>query len=77
MIITATQFKTNLKKYLEAAASEDVLITKNGKIIAQLSKPQAEKLAILNTLVGCASSSRFSNLEDIREERLSKKWLFF
>ena len=73
MIITATELKTNLKKYLELVSTEDVLITKNGKIIAQLSLPQAEKLAILNTLVGFASPRSAKTLEDYRKERLFKK----
>lgn len=34
MIITATEFKTNLGKYLEMAASQDIFITKNGKSTA-------------------------------------------
>ena len=29
MIVTATEFKTNLGKYLEMAASQDIFLTKN------------------------------------------------
>ena len=36
MEITATELKLNLGKYLEAANSEDIVITKNGKGIARL-----------------------------------------
>jgi prevent-host-death family protein len=36
MIVTATELKTNLGKYLTLAAGEDVLITKNGRGIAKL-----------------------------------------
>ena len=35
MIVTATEFKNNLGKYLEMAAIQDVFITKNGKNIAR------------------------------------------
>ena len=73
MIVTATDFKMNLGKYLDMVADEEILITKNGKIIAQLTQPNAEKLAILRTLVGCASSDKPVTLEEIRKERLSKK----
>lgn len=31
MIVTATEFKSNLGKYLEMAASQDIFITENGK----------------------------------------------
>ena len=34
MIVTATEFKTNLGKYLEMAMKQDIFITKNGKNIA-------------------------------------------
>jgi len=36
MEITATEFKTNLGKYLDASNDEDIIITKNGKTIARL-----------------------------------------
>jgi prevent-host-death family protein len=36
MEITATELKTNLGKYLNAAGREDVVITKNGKAVARL-----------------------------------------
>ena len=73
MIITATELKINLGKYLEKSQDEDIIITKNGKIIAQLSQPNAEKMAVLCTLVGCAGSKDDITLEDIKRERLSKK----
>ena len=41
MSITATELKTNLGKYLQLAESEDILITKNGKVVAMLSNPNA------------------------------------
>jgi prevent-host-death family protein len=36
MEITATEFKTNLGKYLDSVEREDVIITKNGKPVARL-----------------------------------------
>ena len=50
MIITATEFKTNLGKYLEIAASQDIFITKNGKNIARLTSPAVNKLAQISKL---------------------------
>ena len=52
MIVTATEFKTNLGKYLEMATSQDIFITKNGKSIARLTSPAVDKLALLDDLVG-------------------------
>ena len=73
MIVTATEFKTNLGKYLEIVYDEDILITKNGKIIAQLSKPQFNKLAALRSLVGIANNGTDVSLNEIKEERLQKQ----
>ena len=36
MSVTATELKMNLGKYLMLAETEDVFITKNGKVIAEL-----------------------------------------
>lgn len=36
MVVTATDFKTNLGKYLSAVTNEEVTISKNGKPIAKL-----------------------------------------
>ena len=77
MIITATELKINLGKYLEKSQDEDIIITKNGKIIAQLSQPNAEKLAVLHALVGYAGPKEDISLDEIKRERLSKKWDFF
>ncbi len=73
MTITATEFKTNLGKYLELVLKEDIFITKNGKVIAQLSQPQMDKIAILNSLVGIAKGNSDISLEDIKDMRLSTK----
>lgn len=32
MIVTTTEFKTNLGEYLEMAAKQDIFILKNGKL---------------------------------------------
>lgn len=73
MTVTATEFKTNLGKYLEIVYDEDILITKNGKIIAQLSKPQFNKLAALRSLVGIANNGTDVSLNEIKEERLQRQ----
>ena len=39
MSITATELKSNLGKYLLLAATEDIFITRNGKVVAKLSNP--------------------------------------
>ena len=39
MSITATELKSNLGKYLMLAETEDIYITRNGKVVAKLSNP--------------------------------------
>ena len=73
MIVTATEFKTNLGKYLEMAMSQDIFITKNGKSIARLTSPAVNKLALLDDLVGIAPKNQAMDENTLREERLSRQ----
>ena len=73
MIVTATEFKSNLGKYLDMAATQDVYITKNGKSIARLTSPSSNKLAVLDGLVGIASRSGDADEDAIRQERLARQ----
>ena len=70
MVISASEFKTNLGRYLMLAASQDIYITKNGKSIAKLTNPSVDKLALLDSLVGILPSD--ANV-DVKEERLSRQ----
>ena len=72
MIITATELKNNLGKYLEMAESQDIFITKNGKSIARLTSPAVNKLALLDDLVGIVPHEKAIDKSTIREERLSR-----
>lgn len=67
MSITATELKTNLSKYLLLAATEDVYITRNGKVIAKLSNPYQDRLDIAESLFGSVPATM--TLEEAREER--------
>lgn len=73
MTVTATEFKTNFGKYLELVGNEDILITKNGKVIAQLTQPQLDKMAILNSLIGIAKGNANISLDDIKDLRLARQ----
>ena len=73
MIVTATEFKSNLGKYLDMVATQDVYITKNGKSIARLTSPSSNKLAVLDGLVGIASRSGDADEDAIRKERLARQ----
>ena len=73
MIVTATEFKTNLGKYLELASSQDIFITKNGKSIARLTSPAVNKLALLDNLVGIVPQEQAMDENELREERMSRQ----
>jgi prevent-host-death family protein len=70
MTITATELKANLGKYLLLAASEDIFITRNGKVVARLTSPYQDKLDTVDALFGSIPATM--TLEEAREERLEK-----
>ena len=70
MSITASELKMNLGKYLLLSATEDIYITKNGKIIAKLTNPFQDRVDLGESLVGVLNDD--ITLEGAREERLSK-----
>ena len=78
MQITLTELKGNLGKYVEMSQDEDILITKNGKIISRLTEPfterkeKMEKKKIAKELVG-SIKGEYMSLDDIRAERLGLK----
>jgi antitoxin (DNA-binding transcriptional repressor) of toxin-antitoxin stability system len=72
MLITATELKANIGKYLDAAGHEDILVTRKGKLIAKISNPTQDKTALLNSLAGIASGLSLT-AEEARAERLSNK----
>ncbi len=67
--ITATEFKKNLGKYLALINKEDIIITRNGIPIAQVSPPRDKSL--VNKLIGIIPDDGYT-MEDARRERLSK-----
>jgi prevent-host-death family protein len=71
MIVTATEFKTNLGKYLSIADSEEVLITRNGRRVAKLVGAKDDKSSSLRSLRGIMKDNETTR-ESIREERLAK-----
>ena len=70
MSITATELKQNLGKYLLLSATEDIYITRNGKIISKLSNPIQERVDIAKSLFGILPND--VTLEEAREERLNQ-----
>ncbi|HSW36638.1 MAG TPA: type II toxin-antitoxin system prevent-host-death family antitoxin [Candidatus Limnocylindrales bacterium] len=72
MIITATELKTNIGKYLQLAEAQDIIITKNNKPIVRLTTLKENKLELLDGLVGIVEDDGYTLL-DAKKDRLSRQ----
>ncbi len=70
MTVTATEFKVNLGKYLVLAETEDIFISKNGKVSVKLVNSNQNKVEAMKSLFGVLPSD--TSLEEAREERLGR-----
>ena len=70
MFISATELKSSLGKYLLLAATEDIFITRNGKVVAKLTNPHQDRVDIARSLFGMLPADM--TIEEAREERLRR-----
>lgn len=70
MTITATEFKNNFGKYLKLVATEDIVVTKNGKTIGIFASPS---VSLVESLCGIMDGKNFDK-NDVREMRLREKY---
>ena len=70
MSITATELKNNLGKYLLLSETEDIFITKNGKIVAKLTNPYQDRVEVAKSLFGILPED--ADIELAKEERINK-----
>ena len=70
MSITATELKANLSKYLLLSATQDIFITRNGKVISKLTNPFQERVDVAKSLFGVLPAD--VTLEEAQKERLEK-----
>lgn len=75
MSITATELKINLGKYLMLAETEDIYITRNGKVVAKLTNPYQDRVDVAKSLFGVLSTDM--TLEEAREEKLMRMLLWW
>ena len=68
MSITAAELELNLGKYLMLAETEDIFITQNGKVIAKLSNPNADRVEMARSLLGIIPAD--ITLEEARSEKV-------
>ena len=67
--ITTTEFKRNLSKYLTMVNKDEIIITRNGVPIAQVSPPKEKSL--VSQLTGIIPDDDFT-IDDAKKERLLK-----
>ena len=78
MEITLTELKGNLGRYIIMSREEDILVTKNGKVVSRLTEPFAKrgnkggKQEIAKRLVG-SIKSEYQSLDELRAERLTRR----
>lgn len=70
MSISAAELKLNLSKYLELSEREDIYITDNGKIVAKLSNPNADRVEMAKSLFGIIPAN--VTLDEAKAERADK-----
>lgn len=71
MSITTTELKENLAKYLQLSQTEDIYITKNGKVVAKLSNPFMSRVDDAKSLFGVLPKD--ASLDEGIEERVNSR----
>ena len=72
MVVTATDLKTNLGKYLDLLDTEDIIITRNGRRIAKMVRDEEDVLAEVQSLYGILAVGGEENKLEISEERVRR-----
>jgi len=75
LVVTATDLKTNLGKYLDLLDTEDIIVTRNGRRVARLIRDEEDVLAEVQSLYGILATSDDSKEEDknaVKEERVRR-----
>lgn len=74
MIVTATEFKQNMGKYLEMVEKEDITITRNGKKVGVLVNPGIRSLELLRGIIRLPEEMKDMDYKEIKEMRLREKY---
>lgn len=71
MSVTATELKNHLGKYLLLSATEDIYITKNGRVVAKLTDPYQDRVETAKSLFGILPID--ADVDEAKNERLGAK----
>lgn len=70
--ISVSELKMNTGKYVTMAKDQDILITKNGKVVAKLGTAKVDKLDAFYHLMSLFPKEGIDvDLDQMREERIS------
>jgi len=69
MIITATEFRNRVGKYLKAAQNDDIIISKNGKHIAKLTALKEDDYPATQNLIGVFEKAPDYSIKDVKHEK--------
>ena len=70
--VTATELKSSLGMYLDLAEKEDIVISKNGKIVAMITKPKEDDLFKLSKHRGKSKHTYGDYKEELKRGLLEK-----
>ena len=73
MMVTSTDFKLNLGRYLEMVNHEEIVITKNGKRIAKLVADEENLVDVAKSLFGLIPNINMSD-DEIKAERMLERY---
>lgn len=69
MVITASELKNNLGKYIDLAETEDIFVTKNGQQKIKISSAKQRPLAFIDGIFKDVSLTD-KEIDDLKWERL-------
>jgi prevent-host-death family protein len=72
MVITATELKQNLSKYIELSNHEEIVVTKNGRPVTYLNGPARVKSDALGSLIGILKDFRPTPEELANDPKLER-----
>jgi len=73
MVVTSSDLKNHMAKYIKLAEKEDIIVTRNGKYVARLTGISKSETPLTDSLVGIIKHEEDIDLNSERNERLAKK----
>ena len=74
MIVSATDFKLNMGKYLEMVNVEDITITKNGRKVGVLVSPGVNTVRTMKGILRLPAEMQNMSCREFKEMRVREKY---